>query len=128
NKFKKHPPTLKNNCIQFRNSVLHGGKIPTERETLEYSQLVSDQIFDVLFIVKEYCKEDVNVLFHKVYKYNANIIKKENPQIKNPSSGSYPTLIQIRMINNSNFKRLNLINEVEKYKNVKQPRRIAYIK
>lgn len=128
NKFKKNPHILNNRWIQFRNNVLHAGKIPSEKESTEYGQVICDLIFDVLFNLKDHFKDESIVLFQKVYKYNVNTIKKEYPRINKAGSGSMPTLIQTRMIKTEFFKRLTLIEEVERFRNSKKPIRISYIK
>jgi hypothetical protein len=128
NKFRKNPPVLNKKWYEFRNNVLHAGKIPSETESMEYGQVICDLIFDVLFKLREEFKDESIKLFQKVYRYNANIIKKEYPQINKAGSASMPTLIQTRMINTEFFKRLTIIDEVKRYKNSNKPRRISYIK
>jgi len=128
NKFNLLPPFPDNKWIQFRNDVLHNGKIPSEKDTIEYGQLISDLIFDVLFILKEYFKENIHKNIFSVYKYNSNLFKKENPQINKPGGGSYATIIQLRMIKSPEFKRINVTSEIQKDKLSKRPIRISYIK
>lgn len=128
NKLKKSPQILNNKWIQFRNNVIHNGKIPSEKESMEFGQVICDLIFDVLSNLKEQFKDESIVLFQKVYNYNVKIIKKEYPQINKAGSGSMPTLIQTRMINNKFFKRPTITEEVERFKKSNKTRRISYIK
>lgn len=127
-KFNQLPPFPSNKWIEFRNDIMHKGKIPSESITIEYGQLISDLIFDILFLLKDYYKEDIHKNLLNVYKYNSNIFKKENPQIKKAWYGSYGTTIQLRMINSPEFKRINVASEVEKNKLTKRPIRISYVK
>ena len=54
------PPTLlSNRKVQFRNEVIHKGKIPTRQEALDYGQAVLDVIRPILKQVKEKYPEGV---------------------------------------------------------------------
>lgn len=128
NKFKKVPTLPKNRWIKFRNDVTHNGIIPSESQTLEYGQLISDLIFDVLFDLKDFYKENINKQFHKVYQYNVKKIKEKYPDVDKASGSSQPTIIQLRSIQSPEFVRIKLADEIAKYRNSNKIMKISYIK
>ena len=127
-KFKQVPPILDNSWVKFRNDVLHNGKIPPEKITLDYGQTIADLVIDILLFLKDFFKESVSKIIHRVYKYNSNEFMMKNPQIKKPWGASYGTIIQLRMINSSSFGKIDISSEVKQYKNNPKPRRLSYIR
>lgn len=127
-KFNNVPKILNNNWRKFRNEVTHKGKIPKEKDSIKFGQIISDQIFDILFELKKYYGENIIGLIHKVYIYNINKIKEKYPQIDKESGGSYPNLIQLRTIQSEEFKRLDINSEVLKYRNSEKFIKLSYAK
>lgn len=115
---------------EFRNNVIHKGHIPTEKKALEYGNMVSNLIFDVLFLIKEYFKDDASKIIHKVAKFRNNLIKNDYPSIEKAWYPSEPNLIQVRMINSPEFfKRIDLEEEIMKIRKSPKPVKIGtYIK
>lgn len=63
--FNHSPALLNNTQVSFRNEVIHKGKIPSEREALEYGQAVLDLIRPILTSIKEkYPKAFENAIFY----------------------------------------------------------------
>ena len=114
NKIKVIAPIPKAKWIKFRNDVIHKGIIPNEKEALEYGKMVGDLIYDVLFILKDFYKEDLRKIIHKVRKYRNELLLKENPQIKKEWYSSGPNIIQLRF---PEFKRIDLAYEIESIRN-----------
>ena len=128
NKFRKVPSIPSTEWVKFRNDVTHNGIIPNESKTLEYGQLVSDLIFDILFDLKEHYKGEINLQFFKVYDYNRKKIKEKYPNIGKVSGGSFPSIIQLRAIQSPEFVRIKLEDQIIKYRNSTKFIKISYVK
>lgn len=57
--FDQPPRLLSNANVRFRNEVIHKGKIPTQRESLDYGQTVLDLIYPILEETKSRCPKGV---------------------------------------------------------------------
>lgn len=57
--FRRPPLLMSNRKVQFRNDVIHRGKIPTRQEAVEYGQAVLDVVRPNLRQLKEKCPEGI---------------------------------------------------------------------
>jgi hypothetical protein len=63
--FGQSPNVLSNKKVQFRNDVIHRGKIPSRQEALEYGQAVLDIIRPELIRLRGKCPEGIQLAtFH----------------------------------------------------------------
>jgi len=63
--FGQPPNVLSNNKVQFRNDVIHRGKIPNRRQAMEYGQAVLDVLRPQLIQLRDKCPEGVQAAtFH----------------------------------------------------------------
>lgn len=124
--FKETPPILENKWVEFRNEVTHLGIIPNEAKTFEYGQVIANIIFDILIKLKKKYKTKIYSLINKVTFYNYDIVNKGNPLTKNLTILSFPRLIQLRIINYEYFEKIDLRNEIKKYKRGSDIKRISY--
>ena len=62
--FGKKPDLLSNSKIQFRNEVIHKGKIPKKEQALGYGQAVLDIVRPLLILLKSDFSESVHQTVH----------------------------------------------------------------
>ena len=89
--YKKIPKLLKQRDIEFRNTVVHQGKIPTSEEAINFGQ-------SVLYLFEEYLPLIKTSFIEEIRKATHEHIKKVNSQIPEGStkSGStQPTIISL---------------------------------
>ena len=125
-KFKKNPNIPNDKWREFRNDVVHKGKIPNSEKTLEYGQLVADIILNTLSDVMEFLKDDFKKCLAKLESFNIKKIEKDYPNIKNVSLDFMKTLIDFNVGGPLNMKKFNLnvvIDDLRKSKKI-----IPYIK
>ncbi len=91
NDFGKSPQLLSNSRTEFRNEVIHKGKIPTREEAIEYGQAVLDIIRPILQQVKEKYPKGVDrtISLHLAQSIN------EKDKGKPVSTMGIPTIISL---------------------------------
>lgn len=85
------PPLLSNNHIQFRNDVVHKGKIPSREETIAYGNAVLDVISPVLTQLKTRDHEHVMTIVQQHIRSTREGLR----EVLNVSFMSMPTTISI---------------------------------
>lgn len=124
--FNTFPPVLDNKWIRFRNEVVHLGTIPNETKTFAYGQIVANIIFDILIELKKKYKNRINTLINRVSNYNYQLAKQKNQINEKINILSLPRMIQLRIVNEEYFDRIDLRKEVNKYKRDDDLKRITY--
>lgn len=125
-KFKSEPLLISDNS-EFRNLVIHQGKIPSEQETTEYGQEVANIIVNTLLELKKFYKEEINNAIQKVYSYNVNIIKKKQKEVKGGSL-SFPTAIEVRSKNLEDLKLVSIKEKITGFSARMKQGKLPYIK
>lgn len=99
------PPTLLNaKKIQFRNEVIHKGKIPTKEEAIEYGQEVLNLIRPLMIMLVNKHAEAVDKMLH-LYQLNA---RKKSPEGSDIQTMWITTILSISNMNQLGFDEVNL--------------------
>ena len=126
NKTKKPPNIQSNKWVEFRNKIIHYGHIPSEIKTLEYAQYIYDLIFSGLAELIEIFPDNYRALINNVTRFRIRILEKKYPGINKAGSRSAPTIIQTRTIGGNLFKKVNIVEEVAKYRSSDRLLKIMY--
>ena len=62
---KTAPKLLHNKRVEFRNAVIHKGKIPSKDEAIEYGQAILDLVRPMIRMIKENYESELNIMVSK---------------------------------------------------------------
>ena len=117
NEFKEAPPILSRKIIEFRNNVIHKGKIPKYDEVISYATELYRYMVSILTIVKENYSDTIgSLIFQRQENFRRNY-----PEGVTYSVSSMPTIIYLAS-ENSIFKKQTFqegLSELEKRINVR---------